>query len=101
MSTPQGNPLWQEHLERLARLYGQSPPATALTGRRSLMSDRDAEDARRGEWTATPPGRLGRRLLADIEPYLEFFAIARADAVVASDASRDGLPPAWPARGSR
>jgi len=30
-----------------------------------------------GEWTAPPPGRLGRRLLADIEPYLEFFAIAR------------------------
>ncbi len=28
---------------------------------------------------ATPPGRLGRHLLADIGLYLEFFAIARAD----------------------
>jgi hypothetical protein len=33
---------------------------------------------RYGEWTAAPPGALGRRLLADIEPYLEFFAIARS-----------------------
>jgi hypothetical protein len=32
----------------------------------------------RDEWTAPPPGRLGRRLLADVEPYLDFFAIARS-----------------------
>ena len=75
-----GNPLCQEHIERLRRLHGQSPPAAGHAGtRRAFMSDRDAEDARHGEWTATPPGRLGRRLFADIEPYLEFFAIARAD----------------------
>jgi hypothetical protein len=30
------------------------------------------------EWTARPPGRLGRRLLADIESYLGFFAVARS-----------------------
>ncbi len=30
-----------------------------------------------GELTANPPGRLGRRLLPEIEAYLEFFAIAR------------------------
>jgi hypothetical protein len=72
-----GNPQWQEHLERLRRLHGQSPPRTRHIGtRRISMSDRETEH---GEWTATPPGRLGRRLLADIEPYLEFFAIAGAD----------------------
>jgi hypothetical protein len=81
MNAPfRGNPLWQEHLDRLGRLRGQSPTATTHTGtRRTFMGDRDAEDARHGEWTAMPPGRLGRRLFADIEPYLEFFAIARAD----------------------
>ena len=42
------------------------------------MSDREAEAARRNEWTAPSPGWLGRRLLADVETYLEFFAIARA-----------------------
>jgi hypothetical protein len=67
----------QEHLERLRRLYGQSPPRTTYNETRRIMGDRDAEEARHGEWTATPPGRLGRRLLADIEPYLEFFALAR------------------------
>jgi hypothetical protein len=30
-----------------------------------------------GELTARPPGRLGRRLLPEIESYLEFFAISR------------------------
>lgn len=81
MSAPSfGNPLWHEHLERLRRLHGQSQPGTRHTGtRRIFISDRDAEEDRHGEWTATPPGRLGRRLLADIEPYLEFFAIAGAD----------------------
>jgi hypothetical protein len=54
--TPENRP-WEEDLERV----------------------REAEEARRGESTATPPGRFGRRLLADIEPYLAFFAIARAD----------------------
>jgi hypothetical protein len=28
------------------------------------------------EWTAVPLGRLGRPLVAEIETYLEFFAIA-------------------------
>jgi hypothetical protein len=43
------------------------------------MSNRDEEEARHGEWTTAPPGRLDRPLLADIEPYPEFFAIAGAD----------------------
>jgi hypothetical protein len=34
-----------------------------------------AVDPRPGEWTAHPPGRLGRRLIAEVERYLEFFAI--------------------------
>ncbi len=32
------------------------------------------------EWTARPVGRLGRPLLVEIETYLNFFAIARAEA---------------------
>jgi hypothetical protein len=31
------------------------------------------------EWTSRPPGRLGKRLLDEIEAYLEFFAVARPD----------------------
>ena len=31
----------------------------------------------RAEQSAAPPGRLGRLLLAEVERYLEFFAIAR------------------------
>jgi hypothetical protein len=64
------NLLWQEHVERLRGLY--TPPPT-----QPVIADAEAEEARRGEWTASPPGRLGRRLLADVEPWLEFFAIAR------------------------
>jgi hypothetical protein len=81
MNSPSpGDPPRQKHLERPRRLHSQRPPRTRRTGTlRISTSDRHAEEARRGEWTATPPGRLGRRLLADIELYLEFFAIARAD----------------------
>lgn len=32
------------------------------------------------EWTARPLGRLGRPLVAEIETYLAFFSIARAEA---------------------
>jgi hypothetical protein len=35
-------------------------------------------EALRGEWNTRPPGRLGRRLLADVERYLDFFATARS-----------------------
>jgi hypothetical protein len=34
-------------------------------------------EAHRREWDERPLGALGRRLLDDIVPYLEFFAIAR------------------------
>jgi hypothetical protein len=74
------NPLWEEHLERWRRVANQRPTSTKrASARRVFMSDRDAGEARRAEWTASPPGRLGRRLLADVEPYLAFFAIVRAD----------------------
>ena len=81
MSTPPpGNPLWQDHIERLRRLYEAPPAASSQTAARGAsLSDHAAANARRGEMTASPVGRLGRRLLADIEPYLAFFAIARAD----------------------
>jgi hypothetical protein len=76
MNSPSpGDPPRQKHLERPRRLHSQRPPRTV----RISTSDRHGEEARRGEWTATPPGRLGRRLLADINLYLEFFAIARED----------------------
>jgi len=35
--------------------------------------------ARLAEWRERPLGRLGRRLLPEIELYLQFFAIARTD----------------------
>jgi len=72
------NPLWQQHVDRLQRLHGRTPTGQRQVRRhRPPMSAERAEDARRAEWTAKLPGRLGRRLLADIEPYLEFFAVAR------------------------
>jgi hypothetical protein len=60
-------------------MYGhsQSPPAPATKPRTSL-SNCEADRARLSEWVPRPVGQLGRRLLADLEPYLEFFAIARA-----------------------
>ena len=65
-------PPWDEHLERLSSIHDLAP-------RRSLhWTTRDADEPVRDEWTAPPPGRLGRRLLADVEPYLDFFAIARS-----------------------
>ena len=33
------------------------------------------------EWTARPVGSLGRPLVAEIEAYLEFFALARTEDV--------------------
>ncbi len=36
-------------------------------------------EASRGEWHARPLGALGRRLLPEIERYLAFYAVARAD----------------------
>jgi len=65
------NRLWRAHLELLHGLGGGPPRLTSIT-------PDEAEHARSGEWTAAPPGRLGRRLLPEIEWYLEFFALARA-----------------------
>jgi hypothetical protein len=67
------NRLWNEHLALLRSIHDVRPAAPAPP-----MTRWDAEDALRGEWTAAPPGRLGRRLLADVEPYLDFFATARS-----------------------
>lgn len=63
------NPLWEAHLRRLGQLYGDRA--------RVWVGGREAEEARRSEWAPRPLGRLGRRLFADLDPYLEFFAIAR------------------------
>jgi hypothetical protein len=41
---------------------------------------RGADDGRLAEWRVRPPGRLGRLLIAEVERYLEFFAIARTPA---------------------
>jgi hypothetical protein len=35
------------------------------------------QEAHRQEWGRRPLGRLGRRLLPEVERYVEFFAIAR------------------------
>ena len=73
----QPNPLWQAHLDRLRRLNGMTPPAGKKRKRPLSSGDREPAWALHGELTANPPGRLGRRLLPEIEAYLEFFAIAR------------------------
>lgn len=76
MSTPH-NPLWDAHLARIRRAYGTRwTPAMRSRVRATMTATRDRNDAWRSEWDAPAPGRLGRRLLADVEPYLEFFAIA-------------------------
>jgi hypothetical protein len=74
MSTS-SNPLWEAHVERLLRLHGTGTPVrrTPLTA----PGTPDAAAALLAEWTAAPPGRLGRRLLAEVDAYLGFFAIAR------------------------
>jgi hypothetical protein len=72
---PSEQQVWEEHMERWRR-FSRRTAMHAAAGRSPL----DAGEARRAlasEWTAAPLGRLGRRLLADIEPYLEFFALAR------------------------
>jgi hypothetical protein len=75
----QGNRLWDEHLEQLNQIYYGRPSFSAHPRtNRTAVEHGNAEDALRGEWTAGPPGRLGRRLLAEIEPYLDFFATARS-----------------------
>ena len=56
----------EERLRRDRRRW-YYPPASSYV---------DAVDA---EWRAAPLGRLGQMLWADIEHYLEFMAIARAD----------------------
>jgi hypothetical protein len=53
-------------LERLKRTPRAASPALELR-------------ARRGEWHARPLGRLGRRLLPEVERYLAFYAVARAE----------------------
>ena len=45
---------------------------------RSELTDDELEAARSREETAPSLGRFGRRLLGEIDSYLEFFAIARA-----------------------
>jgi hypothetical protein len=72
------NPLWQAHLAQLRRLHGAASAPEPPRAPRAAVGAREAQEARSGEWTAAPPGRLGRRLLADVEAYLEFFAIARS-----------------------
>jgi hypothetical protein len=74
----QGNILWDEHLERLGRIAEGRPSEAARVTTRSAAVSGEVQVALRGEWTARPPGRFGRRLLADVERYLDFFATARS-----------------------
>jgi hypothetical protein len=64
------NRLWIAHLELLQGLGGARPRTISVTAESS-------ERTSLGEWAAPPPGRLGRRLLPEVERYLEFFALAR------------------------
>jgi hypothetical protein len=54
--------LWERHPRRLRRRRVES----------RITADIDAGC----EFAGPPLGRLGRRLLADVESYLEFFALA-------------------------
>jgi hypothetical protein len=75
----EGNTLWAEHLERFRRIYEASPSSARIrTTDSAAIGCSDADRALHSEWTARPPGRLGRPLLGEIEPYLDFFATARS-----------------------
>jgi hypothetical protein len=77
MSVPSSESrLTGEYIDRLRRLSLLTPQPTAR--QRFSISDGERKAIRRGEWTASPPGRIGRSLLVDLERYLDFFAIARS-----------------------
>lgn len=54
-------------------------PRVRLPHARPTGSNHSVVDAR-SEFTARPPGRLGRPLVVEIETYLAFFALAREPA---------------------
>lgn len=56
--------------------FGERMGVTPL--HRSQLTDDELEAARTREGVAPLLGRRGRRLLDEIDSYLEFFAIARA-----------------------
>ena len=62
-----GQPTLGRASRRLRRLYGAGRYRAAAARRGSAAQRVDPR----------PLGRLGRRLVADLDPYLEFFAIAR------------------------
>src|SRR5262245_49593792 len=66
--------LWDEHLERVSAIDGGT--ARHPVRQTSHPSGASNDDALHSERTARPPGRLGRRLVADVERYLDFFATA-------------------------
>jgi hypothetical protein len=72
---PSGDPVWEGHMERWRRISRRT--AGQRGTERLPLDGAQVRQALASEWTAAPPGRLGRRLLADIGPYLEFFALAR------------------------
>jgi hypothetical protein len=70
------NRLWDDHLERVSAIHRGA--ARHPVGRTVHPSAASNDDALHGEWTARPPGRLGRQLVDDVERYLDFFATARS-----------------------
>jgi hypothetical protein len=56
--------------------FGDIASSTPI--RRSRLTDNELEAARSHEAAAPLLGRYGRRLLGEIDSYLEFFAIARS-----------------------
>jgi hypothetical protein len=74
---PSEQRVWEEHMERWRRFSRRA--AMHPGAERSSPDPGEARRALASEWAAAPLGRLGRCLLADIEPYLEFFAIARQE----------------------
>jgi hypothetical protein len=63
-------------LEPLA--LGTRPRRTTQAARSASMGGH-RQAARLSEWTARPLGRLGRPLLDEVDTYLGFWAIVRAE----------------------
>ena len=73
-SSTRGDGLWVvSRFDHLIERPSRTQSRRAVTVRRSSVT----AEVVASEWRPAPLGRLGRRLIADVERYLEFYAIAR------------------------
>lgn len=62
-------------MARFQILFESTQPGKARTSPRTRVQPATSPAS---EWSARPPGRLGRPLVEEVERYLEFYAIARS-----------------------